>query len=131
MDQQPGALHVTGPFILGKTLCDPFRYATVAELFGTHASRDDVAPAAADIRGHCDHVGHFNGRRRQPRPDDSDHVTNRDPSADWASTYGAGSPLSFRFDGCKGQWHRPGARMEHYAKALAAMNVTHHLKTIA
>ena len=124
--QQPRTLHVTGPFTLGKTLCDPFRHATVAELFGTYETPDDVAPAAADIAEHCDR-GYFNGRRRQPRPDDADHSN---PSADWAATYGAGSPLSFRFDGCKGQWHRPGARMV-YADVLAAMNVTHHLKITA
>ena len=41
-----------------------------------------------------------------------------------------GTPLAFRFDGCGGHWHRPGARMS-YAEVLKEMNVTHHLKITA
>jgi len=55
---------------------------------------------------------------------------DRDPKADWAGTYAEGTPLAFRFDGCGGHWHRPGARMS-YAEVLKEMNVTHHLKITA
>ena len=55
---------------------------------------------------------------------------DRDPKADWAGTYAENTPLAFRFDGCGGHWHRPGARMS-YAEVLKEMNVTHHLKITA
>jgi len=124
--RQPRTLHVTGPFTLGHTLCDPFHFVEAATLFGG-APPPGLAAAAAAIADNCE-KGMFRGRpARDPGPGDPDWTH---PSGDWALTYGAGSALSFRFDGCRGQWHRPGNHMP-YQAVLAAMNVTHHLKITA
>ena len=50
------------------------------------------------------------------------------PQADWAADYANRSALAFRYDGCKGFWHRPGAPKLDYQALLKAMNVSHHTK---
>ena len=124
--KRPRTLHVTGPFTLGRTLCDPFRHAPMADALERGFDAAAVDAAAADVAANCDR-GAFRGRRAVLGGDDA---AKEKASADWADTYGAGSPLAFRFDGCRGAWHRPGSPMS-YADVLAAMNVTHHLKTTA
>jgi len=124
--QQPRTLHVTGPFTMGRTICDPFRFVEAGEVVGGA----DVAAAAADLKAHC-HGHFFVGRAGwRGRENDGSEPERAEPKGDWAATYGAGSPLAFRFDSCKGVWHRPGSRMN-YAAVLAAMNVSHHLKITA
>lgn len=106
-------------------MCAPFAFATQADILGepVPANVDEVA---ASLGQYCNH-GAFRGRRDVPLPDEPDHTN---PSGDWAATFGAGSALAFRFDGCKGAWHKPGSPVP-YQEVLAAMNVTHHLKTTA
>jgi hypothetical protein len=117
--KQPRTLHVTGPFTLGRTICDPFRHASAADLVGAQNAREGHAGAKA-IAAFCGGA-FFNGQGES---------AGREAKADWAGTYGPNTPLAFRFDGCGGHWHRPGARMS-YAAVLAEMNVTHHLKITA
>ena len=124
--RQPRTLHVTGPFTLGHSLCAPLEHAPAAALF-VGAPPPGLDAAVASIAENCEN-GLFRGRpARDPAPGEVDWTN---PSADWAMTYGDGTPLAFRFDGCRGTWHRPGGAMP-YAAVLAAMNVTHHLKTSA
>ena len=117
--KQPRTLHVTGPFTLGRTICDPFRHAPAAELLGAGHARDGHEGARA-VKAFCEGP-FFTGMNGED---------GRDPKADWAGTYAEDTPLAFRFDGCGGHWHRPGARMS-YAEVLKEMNVTHHLKITA
>ena len=113
------ALYVTGPFTLGRAICDPFRHTTASDLVGAVNTREGLEGAKA-VAAFCKGP-YFTGMA----PGDG-----RDPKADWAGTYAERTPLAFRFDGCGGHWHRPGARMS-YAEVLKEMNVTHHLKITA
>ncbi|KAJ8603558.1 hypothetical protein CTAYLR_004884 [Chrysophaeum taylorii] len=108
-----GALVVTGPFTLGKTLCDPFAFASPSRL-----SNYSIEEEAADIGTHCTR-GFFSG------VDPGQPVLVPGEHHSWAHTYGT-SHLRFRYDVCFGYWHRPGARGLAYQKVLASMNVTHH-----
>ncbi|KAJ1454598.1 hypothetical protein M885DRAFT_521507 [Pelagophyceae sp. CCMP2097] len=115
--KQPGALHVTGPFTLGRTLCSPFAFVAPADLAAGVPDAEIVA-AAEVLRASCTN-DIFDGRGKAERPA---------PQANWAETYAGGTALAFRFDGCSGHWHRPGAPRMNYQKVLSAMNVSHHLK---
>ena len=121
--RQPKTLHVTGPFTLGRTLCDPYKFAEKADLFPAGVP-ENVDAAAADVSSHCEGPFFVGSRGDGTQPE------RQAAQAPWAATFAANSPFEFRFDGCKGHWHRPGSRM-HYPTVLAAMNVTHHLKITA
>mmetsp|Transcript_55013 Transcript_55013/g.75192 ORF Transcript_55013/g.75192 Transcript_55013/m.75192 type:complete len:305 (-) Transcript_55013:257-1171(-) len=108
-----GALHITGPFTLGKTLCDPFHFASTQDL----GDQVGLEAAAAQISPFCSGGFFDGGSGRGDRPKAIEP---------WADSYAPSTPLAFRFDSCQGHWHRPGAKGVNYMADLIAMNLTHH-----
>lgn len=117
----PGALTTTGPFTLGRTLCEPFKFASPADIIlGYNVTVSTLVAEANEIATHCT-AGYFSG----VDPGESVHVPGERET--WARTFGRDA-LLFRYDVCMGYWHRPSSRGLPYQKVLGAMNVTHHLR---
>lgn len=116
--KEAGALKTTGPFTLGRTLCNPFEFATPADL--VEENSDELREEAKEIGLHCGQ-GYFTGLSTREQVDGVKFLS-RDFGTD---------RMSFRYDTCEGYWHRPGARGLSYQLMLKAMNVTHHLQSAA
>mmetsp|Transcript_16086 Transcript_16086/g.21059 ORF Transcript_16086/g.21059 Transcript_16086/m.21059 type:complete len:333 (-) Transcript_16086:94-1092(-) len=131
------ALFITGPFTLGRTLCDPFRYVQLDTLL--HHTKDSLLQndkntshirifhQVQEIASHCDlpHKGrgYFSGKIRGEKSPSVHNTT-------WQYDFGYGLFL-FHFGVCSAYWHRPGARNMVYQDVLKSMNVTHHLQSPA
>ncbi|KAH8063249.1 protein tyrosine/serine/threonine phosphatase [Aureococcus anophagefferens] len=102
--KRPRTLHVTGPFTLGRTLCDPFRHAPMADALERGFDAAAVA-AVADAAANCDR-GAFRGAapssaattppRRRPAPVDG---AVRSPAGAVRGARGAGMATTGELEG--------------------------------